>query len=310
MKLLFLGNFEAPFSSENYYLKTLRSMGHDVLCKQEGRTDVNELVLSSDDIDAFFWVHTHGWNTPGIRNFLAFLKSNNIVSFAYHLDLYIGLAREKQLSTDPFFEVDHFFTVDSLMASWLDDNTRCVGHFLPAGVYEGECYLGISNIEKYPHHIIFTGSKGYHPEWPYRPQLIDWLHKTYGDKFAHYGGGGLPTVRGPELNNLYASAKIVIGDTLCKGFNYPDYSSDRLFEVCGRGGFLIYPDIKGLDSFYNVDEVVTYRFGDFGQLKATIDYFLDNDNYRREKQMRAFERTKKQHTYTHRMQEIIDVITA
>lgn len=308
MRILFLGNFEAEFSSENYYLKTFRKLGHEVICFQEGKTDGVNIHITKD-VDMFFWVHTHGWKTPNIGITLDCCRKLNTPSVAYHLDLYMGIPREKMLFNDPYFQVDHFFTVDKLMADWLNANTRCQGHFLPAGVFEDECFLGTANKEKYPHDIVFTGSTNYHPEWPYRGQLIRWLKETYGSRFGHYGPGGLPTVRGPELNNLYASAKVVVGDTLCKGFDYPWYTSDRLFEVCGRGGCLIYPTIKGISYFYDFGtEIHTYQFENFGDLRRIIEYCLDYPQVVTDTRVAALNRTISEHTYTHRMQKIIDTV--
>jgi hypothetical protein len=309
MNILFLGNFEAHHSSETYYRNTLQKMGHNVICVQEGKQTCNSLLLAinREKPDYFFWVHTHGWHTPDMEKFLQACKHVGIITFAYHLDLYLGIQREIQMENDPFFKVDHFFTVDALMARHLNENTECNGHFLPAGVYEDDCYREAPSPEKYPHEIIFTGATNYHPEWPYRKKLVSWLKDTYGNKFAHYGPGGLDSIRGyPELNKLYASAKIVIGDTLCKDFTYPFYSSDRLFEVIGRGGFLIYPEIKGLDKYYkDMDDIVYYTFNDFNNLKFLIDKFLADNSAREVIMNRGFWRTRKEHTYRHRFEEIL-----
>lgn len=286
-------------------------MGHTIIARQEGQTPGSELLkqINDDKIDLFFWVSTHAWRTDGIEYFLTECRLRRIPSVAYHLDLWMGISRERDLYNRPFFTVDHFFTVDKLMADWLTKNTQCKGHFLPAGVYEKDCVLGTPDKVKYPHDIIFTGSKNYHQEWPYRGQLIQWLHDTYGSRFGHYGPGGMDSVRGPELNNLYASAKVVIGDTLCKNFNYPYYSSDRLFEVTGRGGFMIYPRIKGLDEFYkNVYEIVFYDFNESNELHWLIDFYLLNHAEREEIRMGGFNRAKAEHTYRHRFQQIFETL--
>lgn len=162
---------------------------------------------------------------------------------------------------------------------------------------------------EYKHDIIFTGAYHYHPEHKYRCELIDWLRNTYGGQFTHYGGGGLPGVRGLELNRLYQQTKIVIGDTLCKNFDYPFYFSDRLFEVTGRGGFMIFPYIKGLEAFFEIGkEIVTYQFGNFGELKEKIDYYLTHNEEREAIRLAGHERTKREHTYRHRLTTLLNTI--
>lgn len=312
MKIAFIGNFDVDYSTESHHKKTFEKLGHQVITFQENRTHVLDILAKAMYCDMVFWTHTHGWrigSDADVRRMLRDLKEAKIPTVGYHLDLWMGLQRERDLKNDPYWNIAHFFTVDKLMADWLNDNTQTKGYFLPAGVFEDECFLGTPNKEKYPHEIIFTGAKGYHPEWPYRPQLIDWLQANYGSRFGHYGNGGMAQVRGIELNNLYASAKIVIGDTLCKDFNYPYYSSDRLFEVCGRGGFLIYPQIQGLETFYKPgEEIEFYEFGDFFGLKQLINHYLVDDKEREQMRVAAFERTIHEHTYTNRLQTILNTI--
>jgi hypothetical protein len=152
--------------------------------------------------------------------------------------------------------------------------------------------------------VIFVGSRGYHPEWQWRPQLIDWLHATYGNRFRHFGGDGERIVRGHELNQLYANTKVVVGDSLVLNFDYPDYWSDRVYETIGRGGFLLMPEIKGLDTEFTKEELATFKFGDFDDLKSKIDFYLENDMYRNVMRQRGFNQVKHNYTYTHRWQTI------
>lgn len=307
MKILFFGNFSVDYCSEVHYSKTLKNLGHEVIQMQEGEATYVQLI-AAQNIDLFFWVHTHGWATKDIDRTLQHFKDNNIPIVAYHLDLYIGLKREPQME-EYVTMVEHFFTVDKLMAIMLNEHTQTKGYYLPPGVFKDECYIAEPNPNKYPHEIVFTGSRHYHVEWPYRKQLIEWLEKTYGDMFAQYGGGGLPVLRGHELNVLYSSAKIVIGDTLCIGFKYPYYFSDRLCEVPGRGGFMIFPDIRGIDSMYNIGkEMVTYKYGDFEELKEKIDYYLANNAERESIRIAGHNKTKNSHTYTNRLQKILETL--
>ncbi len=175
------------------------------------------------------------------------------------------------------------------------------------GVYGEECYIDKSYGNGYEHDIIFVGSKGYHPEYPYRPMLIDYLKQTYGKRFLHVGGDGdTGTIRGDKLNRIYAKSKIAIGDSLNLNFDYPYYTSDRLFESTGRGGFTIYPDIKGLrDLFVDKEEIVFYEHGNFKDLKNKIEYYLEHNEEREKIRLSGHERTKREHTYVHRWQTIL-----
>lgn len=327
MRIVLLGNHSVDFSSESHHAKSLESLGHEVIRLQETQAGTEQILEESLKSDMFIYIHTHRWLTPGnmsMATVLKKLKEAGIPSVSYHLDLFLGLHREKDLYTEDVYKhIEHFFTVDQLMADWFNENTKVKGHFLPAGVLEDECKMfrptdtdtvivgekSFEVVPKYKHDVIFVGSRNYHPEWPYRPQLIDWLKSTYGSRFAHYGGDGLGVIRGHALNQLYADSKIVIGDTLCIGFDYPEYISDRLFETTGRGGFIIHPYIKGIENHFKLaQELVVYEYNNFYQLEGLIDFYTKHDKPREAIRRRGHERTKKDHTYTKRWQTILETV--
>ena len=310
--IVFLGNFEVPYSSENHHVKSLESLGHTVQKMQEKKSTSESILNAALNSDLLVWVHTHKWVTPGnisMDEVLIKLKDAGIPTMSYHLDLWMGIERQKDLEQDNFYKtIGHFFTVDKLMADWFNDNTKVVGHFLTAGVYDKECYVHPEyNQYDFQYDVIFVGSKGYHHEYKYRPELVDFLRKTYGKRFLHVGGDGdTGTVRGDDLNKIYAKSKIAIGDSLNIGFNYPYYTSDRLFESTGRGGFTIYPRIKGLeDYFVDEEEIVFYEHGNLEDLKSKIDQYLDDNSTRELIRLNGHERTKNEHTYVHRWATII-----
>lgn len=316
LRIVFLGNFGVDYSSENHHKRSLEDLGHEVVALQEGTTGAEHIQHCALGADLFIWVHTHGWPTPtshhGALNMVSVLqrlKRVGVPTVTYHLDLWLGLDRQKDLEQDEFYKhIGHFFTVDKLMADWFNANTEVKGHYLAAGAFGEECYRVEPSQQSTGNDVIFVGSRGYHPEWPYRPQLVDWLKDTYEDKFGHYSGEveALGLRRGASLNQLYADSKIAIGDTLCINFDYPYYFSDRVFETTGRGGFIIHPYIRGLeDYFVNNKEIVFYKFGDFEQLKQLIDYYLTHDEEREAIRKAGFERTKKDHTYKNRWETII-----
>jgi hypothetical protein len=310
-KIAFLGNFQVDYSSETHHVKSLESIGHTVVKLQERQATAQEIYREASKCDLFIWVHTHGWKTPGNTGMdvvLAKLNRHGIPTMTYHLDLWFGLRRQQDLQKDNFYKtIGHFFTVDKLMADWFNENTEVKGHFIPAGVYDKECYIHKDyDPNRFDHDVIFVGSKGYHPEYPYRPQLIDYLRETYGKRFLHVGGDGdTGTIRGDKLNKIYARSKVAIGDSLNIGFNYPYYTSDRMFESTGRGGFTIYPAIKGLEDLFKPTELVLYEHGNLEDLKTKIDYYLTNDSEREQIRMLGHQRTKNHHTYVNRWTAIL-----
>jgi len=305
MKITFLGNFEVDYSSETHHANTLEKLGHEVTRLQE-REPIEPFIELPD---IFIWVHTHNWQTPGMDLLVKRLKKEHVPIVSYHLDLWFGLDRQRDLEDDPFYKlIDYWFVTDKLMADWLNEYTKVKGFYLPAGVYEPECEMfpKLTNRE-----VVFVGSKGYHPEWPYRPQLLNWLEDTYGNRFEHYSGEqeAICLKRGWELNQLYADTKVVVGDSLCLNFDYPYYWSDRVYETLGRGGFLIMPYIKGLDdTFEDGKHMVFYEFGDFDDLKKKIDFYLENDDAREYIRKQGHELVKNHHTYTNRWQTILDEV--
>jgi glycosyltransferase involved in cell wall biosynthesis len=310
--IVFLGNFEVSYSSENHHAKSLEFLGHTV-CKLQERTIKDSLVLQQAiNSDLFIWVHTHGWVTPGRLGMgfvLQELKKANIPTMTYHLDLWFGLERQKDLEEDDFYKtIGHFFATDKLMTDWFNENTNVKGHFLPAGVYDKECYIHEDyNKNEFEYDVIFVGSKRYHHEHKYRAELIDFLKRIYGKRFLHVGGDGdTGTVRGNDLNRIYAKSKIAVGDSLNIDFNYPYYTSDRLFESTGRGGFTIYPRIKGLEEYFiDGKEIVFYEHGNLEDLKSKIDKYLDDNSTRELIRLNGHKRTKQEHTYAHRWASIL-----
>lgn len=316
MNVAFLGNFSVAYSSETHHAASLESLGHTVFRLQEGQASGDQVLDAALAAEMLVVVHTHGWATPGLPldKVLMRLAAAGIPTVTYHLDLWLGLQRQHDLDRDPFYRtIGHFFTADKLMADWFNEHTDVRGHYLPAAVYDRECYIS-DQASSHANDVIFVGSRRYHFEWPYRTKLIDWLTQNYGPSFTHVGGdGSTGTIRGDDLNRLYANSKVAVGDTLCLGFDYPHYFSDRIFECLGRGGFLIHPWIKGIDDlFEDGKHLVSYPFGDFEQLQFLVDYYLDTANVvERETIRRAgHEHVKANHTYRHRWAQVLDTVFA
>lgn len=309
MKIVLLGNYDIFYSCETYYVESLDALGHDVTPLQEGEVSLAEIQDNALSCDLFIWVHGHQPHIDGMGELLQLLTANGIKTVSYHHDLFFGLKREEELYTQDIYKhIQHFFTTDKLMADWFNETTEVKGHYLPSGVYHRETFMLPKEKDL---DVIFVGNKGYHPEWPYRPQLINWLRETYSDRFGWYSteADSKGVKRGMALNQLYADAKVVVGDTLCPNFTYPYYWSDRVWETLGRGGFLIHPEIKGLEKYVeNGKHLVLYDYGDFKQLKTLIDYYLDTPYEREKIRKSGYGLVKSKHTYKHRWEAILNEI--
>ena len=308
MRIAFVGNWGVSYSTEQHHAQALTDLGHNVLCLQEGVASADEILGASRNCELVVWVHTHGWETPGgIENALLEIKLLGIPVITYHLDLWMGLERQKDMEAGPYWHLlDHFFTVDKIMADYLTEHTPIQGHYLPAAVAHRECYAVRAPRDL---DVVFVGSHNYHPEWAYRQELIGKLRGGYGDRFHLFPGDNAPAVRGRDLNLLYARTKVVVGDTLCIGYDYPHYWSDRIYETTGRGGFLIHPKITGLETqFTSGEHLEFYDYGDFDQLFGLIDHYLYADYEREEIRAAGHSHTHANHMYIHRWQTILDTL--
>jgi hypothetical protein len=285
-------------------------MGHQVRRIQEGSHGA-EILAAARFSDLFIWIHSHGHPPTTflpINNVLSQLRVNHVPSITYHLDLFKGIPeRFVEYKSHPYmWGLDHFFSVDPALVEHInnDSTSLTIGHYLTPGVFEPECYISEERLAEPP--VIFVGSYNYHNRWPYRRQLIDWLKNEYGDRFKGYGPDFGKSYRGRELNQLYASSKIVVGDTYCPNFSYRAYWSDRTPETLGRGGFLIHPWIEGMDDFYTDHEhLVYYDYGDFDQLRYLIDYYLEHDDEREAIRLAGHRHVKENHTFTNRWDYIL-----
>jgi hypothetical protein len=297
-----------PFNTEFHVGKTLEKLGHTVIFIQEDEIEPNALPERVRGSDLFLWTRT--WKGNVTDQDLKDINDMGIKTVSFHLDKYAGIKRDGGIGEDTFWKTNYVFSPEgSVQSKKIFKDLGINQYYLPPGVFEDECYMA-EPVDKFKQDIVFVGGgvQYMHPEWPYRAKLVTWLKDTYGDRFTQHGGDK-PTIRGEELNQLYASSKIVIGDSLCKDFMDSYYYSDRCFEVTGRGGFLITPYIPGIqDHFIDRTEAVFYSFDNFIQLKHMIDYYLTNEQERITIQEAGHERTKRENTYTNRMITMLDIL--
>jgi Glycosyl transferases group 1 len=294
----FLGNFEAHESTESMVKWALtQRLNIHVEMLQENKVNLAAIREAMEWNDLFLWVRTPGWLQVQEQEMWDFLdelrKKYKKPSVSLHLDKFWGIpAREERIGKDAFWRTDHVWTADgSRQDDFLYRGVK--HHWMRPAVSEEYCHPG----RPYDHlkcDVLFVGAKDYHEEYPFRRQLVEFLETTYGDRFKH-----VTNVRGHELNNVYASAKVAVGDCIFAGT--PNYWSDRVPETCGRYGLLLHPKVEGLKVY-----VPTYKPQDLQSLHEEIEKLLELPDSRRVyMRYRAAGHVRHNDTWTIRMKEIL-----
>lgn len=311
MRLAYVGNFRFPYCTEIHLAWTFEHLGVQVVRLQEDRMTPETIEAAALDAEVDAVVYT--MTPPGLPHTLTDvwrrLEGRGIVTTSYHLDLYLGLRRASTLTNgDPFWTTSVVFTPDGDPASAETFEKYGIDHrWQPPAIVEYECHPG-TPLASYAHDVVFVGSEHYHEEWPHRPELIRFLRGRYGPRFRRYGVG-TQVIRGPHLNDLYASAKVVVGDSLCPGYTHANYWSDRCYETLGRGGFLLHPRVPGLEAHLTDREhLVFYDYGDFDALGMLIDEYLERPDERARIAEAGQRHVAEHHTYTHRVRDILPLL--
>lgn len=306
LTVAYVGNFTKPWCTEVHVAASLEQLGHRVERMQESTLDWRQVPTYVDEVGAtvLLWTRTWEVDRDAALDALDALRARGVRSVSYHLDRWWGLAREYQLSSEPFFRTDLVVTPDGGDHDWSSVGIEHL--WLPPGVYGAECEPATPNHRAFPHDVVFVGTTPYpHPEWhDYRESLLDRMLSTFGDRFGIHPVHKQRPIRGRQLAALYASSKVVIGDSCLAGGAHA-YWSDRVPETLGRGGLLVHPHDDTLREWY--PQLPTYELGDFDAAVAEVDRLLsmsDTERGELRESLRAL--TLSRDTYQHRMASVLE----
>jgi hypothetical protein len=290
---------------------SLESLGHRVVRLQENEVDWAALPDVIDQAGADLWMWTRTWDVPhdACSAAIASVRKAGTPSVFYHLDRWWGLEREYQIHTEPYFRLDLVVTPDDQVEKWA---AAGINHmWLPPAVYAAECGEVPPNPRRWPQDVVFVGSSPYpHPGWaPYRHELVKRLQRRYGQRFGIWPRRG-QAVRGRDLAELYATAKVVVGDSCLVG-DSRKYVSDRVPETIGRGGLLVHPHVPGVTDgtqYADREHLVTYPLGDFDEMLRLVDHYLNNVPEREAIRAAGRAHVAAHHTYAHRMTAVLATV--
>lgn len=313
MKIAYIGNFVPEHSTENHVKQAWENLGHTVHMVQEGDEESRlNLIKSIKKYKLVLWTRTADlsakWGVRKQYEIIAAAKQNKVPTVAFHLDRWWGLDREASIWEEPFFRCEYVITADG--GHQQEFQSVGINHvWLPPAISSNEANIG-EVTERFKSDLAFVGSwrPGYHAEWTHRPQLIDWLRTTYGDRVKFWPEIGQPSIRGKELQDLYASVKVVIGDSCLVG-NATNYWSDRIPETIGRGAFLLHPFVEGISDHFKIGEhLATWSAGDWSDLKEKIDYYLTHDDEVLAIKKAGLAHVIANHTYDIRVTQILGIV--
>lgn len=308
IRIAYRGNFRLPFCTEVHVAQSLEALGHTVIRLQENEVSWARCVEAARSCQMFLWTKTWIIDPEGGRAALDVLRSEGIPTVSFHLDRYIGLEREAQIVEDPFWRTSFVFTADG--GHQAEFAGYRVNHFwLPPGMYDGEAHIGRPSLRRFKEPIVFVGSYPYpHPDWAdYRRDLIETVRARFGRDFAVWPKHGQP-IRNRDLSDLYASAKVVVGDSCLVG-GATHYWSDRVPETLGRGGCLIHPEVEGMEEWYRDGaDLLTYPVGDFGRVIELIEGVLNEPDTAQLVAKQGQQTVLARDTYKHRLAEVIRIV--
>ena len=110
---------------------------------------------------------------------------------------------------------------------------------------------------------------------------------------------------GIEMYNILSNANIAINHHINVAGKYAN--NMRLFEATGTGALLITDYKDNLNTLFEVGkEVIDYKTVE--ECKELIIYYLEHEDERKGIANAGQKRTLQEHTYYHRMKELIDII--
>lgn len=297
--ILYIGDFKESYSSELYIKRALKELGYNVVSHQEDRLLIQNVITTVDEVQLLkpiLVLFSKGCPPGKGGEFIEELKKRGINTACWLFDLYFDLPSNRILKLKnklPPYNVETVFSTDG----GHEEQFKQAGikhKLLRQGVYGEEAIM--FDLPK-THKLIFVGGDAFGN----RANLLENLKNKYPD-FEWLGKPCKKQYRGLELNELYASTKIVVGDS----FPSPRYWSNRIYETLGRGGFLLHPKVEGLEEeFKDGEHLVLYERGNFEDLCRKIDFYLKHDKEREKIRKAGFEYVKNNYTYKHRCVELM-----
>lgn len=290
MKIVYLGNYGNPYNNpaEESIERALKELGHKVIPFDEKKFDIEELIKAANQADLFMFFKagtSFGVTLEQLANMLSRIYS---IKVCWYWDKVWGERYDFMDVVIPL--TDFVFMTDGSFYRRMN----LINVFpLRQGLDVKDCYLA-EKKKSYEFDIVFAGSVyGERAGWVQR------LNRIYGQRFVVVQG-----VFDKELNHLCNSAKVFVSPKFPMD-NF--YWSNRVYQIVGRGGFLIHPRLEGLEKEF-VDGKHLVFYDDFQDMIEKINYYLEHKEERDKIRKEGLLHCKRNFTYHHSLKEMFKII--
>ncbi|MFH1009966.1 MAG: glycosyltransferase [bacterium] len=256
--------------------------------------------------------------TPLTPQALQELRREGIPSAMWFVEDYHLFTYWKELA--PFY--DHFFAIqkDDFGRELLQIGQRNF-HYLPAAacrhLHRPTELTGEEQL-RYGSDLSFVGAGYYNRVQSFR-RLLNYDFKIWGNDWPE-DGPLVPKnqekarrVDPEESVKIFSASKINLNlhssPTHAGVDPFGDFVNPRTFEIAACGAFQLVDERKYLPELFDPSSEIAL-FQSVDELPAKIDYFLAHPQERADMARRARERVLREHTYEHRMKELVEVIEA
>jgi len=209
---------------------------------------------------------------------------------------------------------DHVFVFDTFYIDEIVRQGVNKVHYLPLATNPNRYKeVPITEQEKlqYDYDLCFIGMPAENRVEIFE-SLCNYKLGVFGDYWPEYfirRGLKIPSyyrgkATGETVNKIYLSSKIALNINQAQS---KEGLNTRTFDIPACGAFEIVDYKKNIGTHFKIDEeIVTFK--NIDELKNKIDYYLKNDELRKSISVRGKQKVLTEHTWVHRMKEVISIL--
>lgn len=177
--------------------------------------------------------------------------------------------------------------------------------------YDENIYNSIGNSYN-DYEVLFMANNygnNFYPMSNFRISITEYLKTFYSNKFGLFGSNWLYS-NGNVNNSQHEEAKWYRGCKIainCSHYNVARYNSDRLLRILGSGAFCLSYKHPEMEQDYENYKHLVY-FNSLEDLKNKIDYYLENEDERKQIAYNGQQLVLNRNTFKHQVENIIKLV--